>query len=425
MMAEEQTQMVVGQPTESMEQASEQRADSVSSDEYNPAQAVQHEVSQTDPSPSSPSPTPSHDGMVMKTPEDRHPSSSTVPDIANIIPSQPATPATDTLADIPNVEGSTELATSISKAGEITDDHTSSLHPNMVLNDISQNPSNLSPSLAAVVPSPPSNVTPADPAPQDSTMTNGHTNPTIQEAEVQPDVTGTSTAAESKPQPSNEATAVSLALPKARLPHDTVGILEDRIKEDPVGDIAAWLDLIKEHRQRGKIDDARSVYDRFLIQLPSAAEQWVAYAQMENEAEEKNRMETIFSQSLMQLPNLQLWSLYLDHVRRHHNTTLDTSGKARETLHQCYELALGQVGLDKEAGRLWQDYIAFIKQGPGVLGGSGWQDQQKMDLLRKTYQKAIAMPNQSTSGLWREYNEFENGLNKTTVFTSPRPIQLR
>ena len=186
-----------------------------------------------------------------------------------------------------------------------------------------------------------------------------------------------------------------------------------------MGDIAAWLDLIKEHRQRGKIDDARSVYDRFLAQFPSAAEQWVAYAQMENEAEEKNRMETIFSQSLMQLPNLQLWSLYLDHVRRHHNTTLDTSGKARETLHQCYELALGQVGLDKEAGRLWQDYIAFIKQGPGILGGSGWQDQQKMDLLRKTYQKAIAMPNQSTSGLWREYNEFENGLNKTTVCTCP------
>ena len=115
-MAEEQTQMVVEQPTESMEQASEQRADSVSSDEYNPAPAVQHEVSQTDPSPPSPSLAPSHDGIVMKTPEDKHPSSSTVSDIANVIPSQPATVATDTLAGIPNVDGSMEPATSTSKA---------------------------------------------------------------------------------------------------------------------------------------------------------------------------------------------------------------------------------------------------------------------------------------------------------------------
>jgi cleavage stimulation factor subunit 3 len=60
------------------------------------------------------------------------------------------------------------------------------------------------------------------------------------------------------------------SLPKARLPHDRVGILEDRIKEDPRGDLDAWLSLITEHRNRNKLDDARVVYDRFFKVFPMA-----------------------------------------------------------------------------------------------------------------------------------------------------------
>lgn len=61
-----------------------------------------------------------------------------------------------------------------------------------------------------------------------------------------------------------------VSLPKARLPHDRIGILEDRIKEDPRGDIDAWLSLISEHRKRNKLDDARAVYERFLKVFPQA-----------------------------------------------------------------------------------------------------------------------------------------------------------
>jgi cleavage stimulation factor subunit 3 len=55
---------------------------------------------------------------------------------------------------------------------------------------------------------------------------------------------------------------------KGRLPHDRVGILEDRIQEDPRGDIPAWLELINEHRGRNRIDSARDVYERFLKVFP-------------------------------------------------------------------------------------------------------------------------------------------------------------
>ncbi|KAG8529182.1 uncharacterized protein KY384_005817 [Bacidia gigantensis] len=214
--------------------------------------------------------------------------------------------------------------------------------------------------------------------------------------------------------PPQDVPNVASVLPKARLPHDKIGMLEDRIKDDPRGDIEAWLGLIDEHKRRSKSEDARSTYEKFLSLFPFAAEVWVSYAQMENEANNRNGIDNVLGKSLIQMPYLPLWSVYLDHVRRHNNLTTDTSGTGRQIIHQAYELAVVQVGLDKDAGRMWQDYILFLKSGPGILGGSNWQDQQKMDELRKTYQQAICVPTQATNTLWKEYDGFEMGLNKMT-----------
>ena len=223
------------------------------------------------------------------------------------------------------------------------------------------------------------------------------------------------------------------AVPKARLPHDRVGILEDRIKDDPRGDLDAWLSLIGEHRKRNKLDDARAVYERFLklfpmaVSLPlpftpsavlltvSKAEQWVAYANMELAQNDFYRLEQIFNKALLNIPSVQLWSLYLDYVRRRNNLTTDTAGTARTIVSQAYDFVLRNVGIDKDSGNIWQDYVQFIRAGPGMIGGGSWQDQQKMDQLRKTYQRAICIPTSAVNVLWKEYDSFEMGLNKMTV----------
>lgn len=84
-------------------------------------------------------------------------------------------------------------------------------------------------------------------------------------------VTGASSVPNSAVQvPNPTAPSQPVSLPKARLPHDRIGILEDRIKEDPRGDLDAWLSLITEHRKRNKLDDARAVYERFLKLFPQA-----------------------------------------------------------------------------------------------------------------------------------------------------------
>ena len=55
-----------------------------------------------------------------------------------------------------------------------------------------------------------------------------------------------------------------------RLPHDKVGQLEDRIKEDPKADTEAWRTLIQHYREKGQLDNARKVYSRFFDVFPSA-----------------------------------------------------------------------------------------------------------------------------------------------------------
>lgn len=141
----------------------------------------------------------------------------------------------------------------------------------------------------------------------------------------------------------------------------------------------------------------------------------MAYAQMENESSERGKLEAIFTKTLNMFPSLQLWTMYTEHIRRIHNVTTDRTGNARQTTHQAFRFALDRIGMDKDAGKLWQEYISFVKSWPGIVGDSSWQAQQKMDELRKIYREAITIPTQSVSVLWKEYEQFETQLNKVTV----------
>ena len=78
----------------------------------------------------------------------------------------------------------------------------------------------------------------------------------------------TDTSMTKSPKSPSQATQPGSA--RSRLPHDTMGILEDRVKDDPKGDLSAWLSLIDEHQKRGKIDEIRKTFDRFFAVFPQA-----------------------------------------------------------------------------------------------------------------------------------------------------------
>ena len=110
---------------------------------------------------------------------------------------------------------------------------------------------NTVPNLAAVIP---------------DTGASSHSDSTVKPSETLP----APSVLDTRPSVREETATATTATPKARLPHDKIGILEDRIKEDPRGDLDAWQSLINEHKKRGKLEDARNVYERFLLVFPSA-----------------------------------------------------------------------------------------------------------------------------------------------------------
>jgi cleavage stimulation factor subunit 3 len=120
----------------------------------------------------------------------------------------------------------------------------------------------------AVAPSPLHySVSQADVKPESQTVSTAGAS-TSNTLSVNPSIAGVTPSVPASQAP-NSAAPVS-SVPKARLPHDKVGILEDRIQEDPRGDVDAWHLLIDEHLSRNKLDGARSVYQRFFQVFPQA-----------------------------------------------------------------------------------------------------------------------------------------------------------
>jgi hypothetical protein len=84
----------------------------------------------------------------------------------------------------------------------------------------------------------------------------------------------------------------------------------------------------------------------------------------------------------------------------------------RDVIKKAYEFALRFVGQDRDAGEIWKDYIEYIKADPT---STERESQEKMDLLRSVYRRAVQIPLDNLEQIWREWDAFENGLNKLTV----------
>lgn len=123
-------------------------------------------------------------------------------------------------------------------------------------------------------------------------------------------------------------------------------------------------------------------------------------------------MEQIFKRVLMTVPSVEVFTIYVNYVRRRNPMTGGDSSAAYRNINQTFDFALKNVGMDKDSGALWQEYINFLKTGAGTVGGSTWQDSQKMDTLREAFGRALCVPTSAIQPLWKEYEAFEMGINK-------------
>lgn len=219
----------------------------------------------------------------------------------------------------------------------------------------------------------------------------------------------------STPQPTVVApVAARPARPTQGPPLTRAQQLKQRVEDEPT-DSQAWLALIADAEQKGDLERTREVYEGFFKVYPDASAQWIAYADLELQHSHFALVEAIFSRCLRQSTSVDLWRFYITYARR--TNAIDPADPerakaARTVVGKSFDFALAHIGIDRDAGPIWRDYLAFLRE--GVTAGQ-WEEQQRMDALRKTYQRAICIPLAEVEQIWTEYNYFEQTINKMTV----------
>ena len=126
---------------------------------------------------------------------------------------------------------------------------------------------------------------------------------------------------------------------------------------------------------------------------------WKNYAEQELKAQNKTNVEQIFGRCLLQCLNVELWTFYLDYLRKH---------KSPEDLGRAYELSRNTVGLDISSSSIWIDSITFMKD---LKTADQNQKTQQIQLLRQIYQEALQIPMHNLDKIWKDYESFENEVN--------------
>lgn len=197
---------------------------------------------------------------------------------------------------------------------------------------------------------------------------------------------------------------------RKRFAGDRISRLEDELEASPL-EASTWIALADELKARDSLTELRETYEKMLKYFPTSAEMWISYITMEVDHSEFQNAEQLFSRCLTEVLKVNLWEVYLRYIRRA-NAEKDSAQDARETIQSAYEFALEHIGNDIDSEKIWLDYLTFLQSLPK---GESHEQQQLMDLTRKTYRRALCIPLRNIETIWQGYNNFEKGLNKNTA----------
>lgn len=187
--------------------------------------------------------------------------------------------------------------------------------------------------------------------------------------------------------------------------------LEEKIKVKDTRSTRHWDQYLRYVEAHSQFEAITKAYERAVTEFPYASDFWIRYIKLQLDHSEFQQAEQLFARCLTKIPSVRLWSLYLEYILRINNS--QTGGdNARSVITDAYEFALNHIGIDRDSGPIWADYIDFINS---KNTQTTWEQQQQMDLIRKTYRRAVCIPLSNLEALWHAYNHFENGIGKTTA----------
>ncbi|KAJ3213420.1 mRNA 3'-end-processing protein rna14 [Dinochytrium kinnereticum] len=180
--------------------------------------------------------------------------------------------------------------------------------------------------------------------------------------------------------------------------------------------VESWSNYLSEATQKSDPAIGRDAFEAFLKQFPTSYRHWIQYIEFEQRHRAFENVEALFRKCLPMVVSVELWRFYLNYIKRTHATgpssTAEEKTESRRVISEAYEFVLTNVGQDKDAGALWLEYIQFIKSGEAA---NTYEEQQRMDQLRKIFHKALSIPLSNVEVIWKDYDAFENGLNKITA----------
>lgn len=193
---------------------------------------------------------------------------------------------------------------------------------------------------------------------------------------------------------------------------DSKTALEARLAENP-RDFGAWVAYLdaREADPSLKVEQVRQLYENCLKVFQTSEEIYYKYIEYEFKQKDNGNVESLYNRSVARAHSVKLWRLYIQYVTSKNN--LITGGQeARDVVLKSYEVALRSIGIDLDAGGLWEEYLKFVEQWNPI---SQWEEQHKVELKRKIYKQCVVIPLHRLEKLWGMYTDFENSSGNITT----------
>ncbi|CUM63621.1 uncharacterized protein PRCAT00001203001 [Priceomyces carsonii] len=197
---------------------------------------------------------------------------------------------------------------------------------------------------------------------------------------------------------------------KKRLTLDVIGLLEDDLEADELN-YDKWSKLIKLALVKDKEEQVRNIFTKYLTIFKFDGQQWCNYINYELNRGEFKKVESLFQKCFLITQSVELYRLYVSYVRRV-NDVITGGEMARGIVIQAFEFAVSKVGIDITSSPLWKDYLDFLKS---WTPAATWEQQQKIDLIRKVYKRYLVIPTENIESLWSQYTKWENEVNSSTA----------
>ncbi|KZV60051.1 Suf-domain-containing protein [Peniophora sp. CONT] len=184
-------------------------------------------------------------------------------------------------------------------------------------------------------------------------------------------------------------------------------------------DAEKWNQLLHLAEKSADLKRIQYSYDSFLRVYPDNASAVIQYIRSFSKPTQRQFREALFDKYLNECHDVQLWQMYMSHVKSVSLITLyihtDISvgryeyGQSYDTVCSAFESAIGHVGHDLNSGDVWEDYIRFVetRQTRATFG-----DHHQ---LRRIYQRALQTPHENLTQLWSMYELFEKEAGHTEV----------